>query len=106
MSKKVKGKKLTHEEKKITKGNKLCYFDVIFPETLLDHCTKIKEKKRMEEEISPTISLHRFIAVCKTDEQVEQLRLAILSGGSEFDLAKTDDKGYSALHWAGKSLLT
>ena len=60
----------------------------------------------MEEEISPTISLHRFIAVCKTDEQVEQLRLAILSGGSEFDLAKTDDKGYSALHWAGKSSLT
>jgi len=54
----------------------------------------------MEEEISPTIPLHRFIAVAKTDDQVEQLRLAILQGG-EYDLNEIDQRGYSSLHWAG-----
>ena len=55
----------------------------------------------MEEEISPTVSLHKFIAVCQTDEQREQLRLAILSGGPDCDLDAKDERGYSALHWAG-----
>ena len=28
--------------------------------------------------------------------------MAILSGGSEFDLRKTDERGHTALHWAGE----
>ena len=40
----------------------------------------------------------------QTDDQVEQLRLAILQGG-EYDLNEIDQRGYSSLHWAGIGLL-
>lgn len=50
------------------------------------------------DEIMPTLPLHRFIAIVKTEEQVEQLRRAILTGNH--DVAELDEKGYSSLHWA------
>ena len=72
------------------------------------------------DEIMPTLPLHRFIAIVKvkiskksekvlkkyfyfqTEEQVEQLRRAILTGNH--DVAELDEKGYSSLHWAGQFL--
>lgn len=50
------------------------------------------------DEIMPTLPLHKFIAIVKTEQQVDQLRRAILSGN--YDVNELDEKGFSSLHWA------
>jgi hypothetical protein len=50
------------------------------------------------DEIEPQITLHRFIAIIKTDEQFTQLKHALISG--KIDINEVDEKGFSALHWA------